>query len=173
MKGFQEAHIVFRRYRDLDWLHKILQCKFPACIIPPIPPKSALGNWYGDESKHIQDRRTGIEKFLYKVTNHRRMCGSDDLASFLKDTDSVFEERKKNTESLVETGGSGSSYSAIAYNTISSYLSKASTTISSYVWSTTSKRKSSFGAMAPAAEEELSRFITQEAYLEMLGDSFG
>ena len=51
MKDATEPYVVYRRYKDVDWLFQILQCKYPACIIPPIPPKAALGNWYGDESE--------------------------------------------------------------------------------------------------------------------------
>jgi hypothetical protein len=78
-----------------------LQCKYPACIIPPIPPKNPLGKWYGDESEHIKERRHGFEKFLMKVTNHRIMCGSDDLDGFLKDIDVTFEDRKRKSEDLL------------------------------------------------------------------------
>ena len=81
-----------------------------------------MGNWYADESKHIQDRRAGIEKFFIKVTNHRRICGSDDLASFLKDTDATFEDRKKSSEDLINSANQ--SYTAIS--TIKNFLSNAS-----------------------------------------------
>lgn len=91
----EEPIIVYRRYKDIDWLYQVLQCQYPACIIPPIPPKSALSHYQSDESKEIQNRKKGIERFLHKVTNHQRICGSQDLKSFLIDTEFEFEERKK------------------------------------------------------------------------------
>lgn len=54
----QEPSIsVYRRYRDFEWVYSMLRLRFPACIIPPIPPKSALGNWYADESEQVQKRK--------------------------------------------------------------------------------------------------------------------
>jgi hypothetical protein len=60
-----------------------------------------LSNYSSDESKEIQNRKKGIERFLKKVTDHRLICGSDDLRSFLTDTDFAFEERKKKLESKI------------------------------------------------------------------------
>ncbi len=55
--GGEPSHNVYRRYKDFEWLSKILKCRFPACIIPPIPPKNALVNWYNDESEQIVKRK--------------------------------------------------------------------------------------------------------------------
>ena len=73
----------------------MLQLRFPACIIPPIPPKNALGNWYADESEQVQTRKVGLERFLSKVMKHRLMCASEDLRGFVSEADHMFEERKR------------------------------------------------------------------------------
>ena len=49
--GEDPISAVYRRYRDFEWIYAILRLRYPACIIPPIPPKNALGNWYSDESE--------------------------------------------------------------------------------------------------------------------------
>jgi hypothetical protein len=55
--GAEPSHNVYRRYKDFEWLSIILKCRFPSCIIPPIPPKNALVNWYNDESEQIVKRK--------------------------------------------------------------------------------------------------------------------
>ena len=86
---------VYRRYRDFEWLHQALRLRFPACVIPPIPPKNALGKWYNDESEQILKRKLGLQRFLRKVSQHRLVCDSDDLKGFLTEADHAFEDRKR------------------------------------------------------------------------------
>ena len=93
---------MYRRYKDFEWLFQILKCRFPACIIPPIPPKNALVNWYNDESEQIVKRKQGLHRFLIKVTKHRLMCDSDDLKGFLTEADHLFEERKRMSKHLID-----------------------------------------------------------------------
>ena len=96
-----EMFSVYRRFRDFEWLYQIIQLKYPACIIPPIPPKNALGNWYADESEQVQTRKAGLERFLSKVMNHRIMCDSEDLKGFLIEADHTFEERKRQSQAFI------------------------------------------------------------------------
>lgn len=51
---------VHRRYSDLEWLIKALQVRYPACVVPPIPPKLPLGFYYKDDSPEILERKEGI-----------------------------------------------------------------------------------------------------------------
>lgn len=76
----------------------MLRLRYPACIIPPIPPKNALGNWYSDESEQVQKRKQGLQRFLEKVAMHRLMCDSEDLKGFLTEADHAFEERKRQSQ---------------------------------------------------------------------------
>jgi hypothetical protein len=55
--GYGPSMTVTRRYRDVEWLYNILSVRYPCCIIPPIPPKAALGNWYQDDSQYIVERK--------------------------------------------------------------------------------------------------------------------
>ena len=93
--GEEPVCAVYRRYRDFEWLYAILRLRFPACIIPPIPPKNALGNWYSDESEQVQKRKQGLQRFLEKASTPRLMCDSEDLRGFLTEADHAFEERKR------------------------------------------------------------------------------
>lgn len=101
MNSQVENFSVYRRFRDFEWIYQILQLKYPACIIPPIPPKNALGNWYADESEQVQTRKAGLERFLSKVMNHRIMCESEDLKGFLIDADHTFEDRKRQSQQFI------------------------------------------------------------------------
>jgi hypothetical protein len=51
---------VHRRYSDLEWLMQALQVRYPACLIPPIPPKLNPLNFAADDSEEIMLRRIGI-----------------------------------------------------------------------------------------------------------------
>ncbi|CDW76629.1 sorting nexin 1 [Stylonychia lemnae] len=172
-----EFFSVYRRFRDFEWLYQILQLKFPACIIPPIPPKNAFGNWYADESEQVQIRKAGLERFLTKVMNHRLMCESDDLKGFLTEADHQFEERKRQSQQFItENSDQQQSYSSMAITTITSAFSKASEKMSGYLWSQNSPkptaRKYSFNGQNPEGQQELDRFLNNEEYLETLRESF-
>mmetsp|Transcript_1787 Transcript_1787/g.1240 ORF Transcript_1787/g.1240 Transcript_1787/m.1240 type:complete len:97 (+) Transcript_1787:246-536(+) len=93
-----------RRYRDFDWLHTVLKCKYLACIVPPIPPKAVTASWVGDESDLLKQRKAGLDRFLQKMIKHRIMCGSEDLRALLTMSDGDFERRKREMkERLPET----------------------------------------------------------------------
>lgn len=107
-----------------------------------------------------------------KVTNHRIICGSEDLDGFLKDIDVAFDDRKRKMEDFLK-GVPSTSYSSLAFKTISSYLSLASEKITGYGWAdSATQRKKSFGALTLVAEEELCRFICFENHLDLLKDCF-
>lgn len=136
----------------------MLKLRFPACIIPPIPPKSALGKWYSDESDEIQKRKQGLQTFLKKVAQHRLMCDSDDLKGFLIEPDHTFEERKKLSQPLIdfEFSDEMETYSSIAMNTISSVISKATEKIGGYVWSSSANTAASQAAGGSSSQTQAS-----------------
>ena len=72
-----------------------------------------------------------------KVSQHRLMCDSEDLRGFLTEADHAFEERKRNSQALIdaEFRDEGQAYTTIAYNTLTSVLSSASEKLGSMVWS--------------------------------------
>lgn len=94
---------VHRRYNDLEWLVKALQVRYPACIIPAIPPKLNLSNYYADDAPEILERKEGIQEFLDFVSKHQLLCGSDDLNSFLTGQDHEFEARKAETNIFINS----------------------------------------------------------------------
>lgn len=55
--GEEPQCAVYRRYRDFEWILAALKLKHPACVIPPLPPKQAFGNWYTDESESMHKRK--------------------------------------------------------------------------------------------------------------------
>ena len=107
-----------------------------------------------------------MERFLFKAINHRIICGSEDLRSFLCDIDFAFDERKRQSENYLTLTGQNQTYTSLVYSTVSSALTIASDKLSNYVWQNSAiKRKTSFGTLTPAADDELNRFIGQETYL--------
>lgn len=82
---------VHRRYSDLEWLIQALQARYPACLIPAIPPKVQGSAYYADDSEVITDRKEGIQLFLDSLIAHKLLCGSEDLNSFLTGQDHEFE----------------------------------------------------------------------------------
>lgn len=56
---------IFRRYSDFDKLREALVNKWPACFIPPLPPKKATGNM---EASFIEERRRYLDSFMNRLT---------------------------------------------------------------------------------------------------------
>lgn len=74
-----------------------LQIYYPTCIIPPIPPKINLSQYYEDESTEINERKEGLQRFLDALLSNKILCGSEDLKSLLTDPADEFNHRKGET----------------------------------------------------------------------------
>lgn len=75
--------------------------EYIACVIPPIPEKLNFQGYYADDSEAINERRSGIQRFLDYMVTHRVMCGSEDLRSFLTAQDHDFETKKAETNLVI------------------------------------------------------------------------
>jgi len=53
IKNEQDDIVVYRRYNDFCWLIEAVLKDYPACIVPPIPPKNPFVAWYNDETESL------------------------------------------------------------------------------------------------------------------------
>ena len=104
---------VHRRYSDLEWLIQALQVEHLSCIIPPIPAKINFQGYYADDSEAISERRSGIQRFLDYCVQHKVICGSEDLRSFLTAQDHEFETRKSDTTAVINSDVLNQTLSAV------------------------------------------------------------
>lgn len=94
--------VVYRRYRDVVWLHDRLCSIFPGVIIPPIPGKKLVGNM---DAEFVEARRAALEDYLNRVTHHPRLAkDSFDLQTFLVSTSDGLAALKYIIESGVSRG---------------------------------------------------------------------
>ncbi|KAJ3119992.1 Vacuolar protein sorting-associated protein 5 [Nowakowskiella sp. JEL0407] len=82
---------VTRRYRDFYELWVAITQNNPGVVIPPVPEKQAVGRF---EDDFLEARRSGLEKFLRKVTRHEILQEDEDLKIFLEE-ESFLERVKK------------------------------------------------------------------------------
>lgn len=68
--AIQDITSVRRRYSDFVWLRKQLVDTFPGMFIPPLPPKSLLGN---KKEKFIEERQRGLQEFMDRLIE-RNQC---------------------------------------------------------------------------------------------------
>jgi len=57
----------------------VLLSRFPACYIPKLPSKKAIGN---KEIQFIKERRYYLERFLRKLAKHQFIIDSDEFTMF-------------------------------------------------------------------------------------------
>ncbi|CDW87092.1 px domain containing protein [Stylonychia lemnae] len=68
-----------RRFSHFFALYEALIIRFPACFIPKIPPKKAIGN---KEISFIKERRYYLERFLRKLSKYDYIIHSDEFQIF-------------------------------------------------------------------------------------------
>lgn len=107
--------MVDRRYSDFIWLVERLEANYPGVIIPPLPPKNALGRF---NESFIESRRIALERFMNKVVKHRKLGKSTDLETFVRAPDKQFEVVKKETSKTVLSKTTTWIGSAISNNTV-------------------------------------------------------
>ena len=57
--------------------------RWPACYVPPIPPKKSVGNM---DAPFIEERRKGLETFALNLASMRHFWYSDEWKIFLRST---------------------------------------------------------------------------------------
>ncbi|EDQ89891.1 uncharacterized protein MONBRDRAFT_18806 [Monosiga brevicollis MX1] len=91
MKGFaQPSFEVQHRYSDFHALYKYLVEKYPGLLVPPPPPKSAVGTGMmkfksqGDEvTPFIEQRQFALERFMQRIAAHPILRSDDVFKTFL------------------------------------------------------------------------------------------
>lgn len=87
---------VLRRYSDFLWLRDILVKEFPNKLVPPMPPKHAVGEGKYDPL-FLEVRRSDLQRFLSRVAKNPKFNSTTWFLTFvevgtsyhrLRDTDS-------------------------------------------------------------------------------------
>ncbi|XP_077513284.1 sorting nexin-4-like isoform X2 [Amblyomma americanum] len=82
-------YIVWRRYRDFEYLHSHLQDTYRFVIIPPLPEKKVQFRWQKLptdtlDPEFVERRRASLETFLRRVAAHRELSADTLLGLFLR-----------------------------------------------------------------------------------------
>jgi hypothetical protein len=78
LKAFKKREMsVSRRFSDFYSLQRNLSAKYPGVIVPPCPPKDAVGTFSvkmgkgeANSSSFIERRQFGLERFLRRLVMH-------------------------------------------------------------------------------------------------------
>ena len=99
------ASSVTRRYSNFVWLFDALSIKYPFRMIPPLPPKRAVGV----DAVFIEQRRMGLARFLNYIANHPVLRDEELVKAFLTVID--LQDYRNQHEIILEEEYSGKSLS--------------------------------------------------------------
>ena len=68
-----------RRYTHFFLLHEVLTQRWPGLYLPRLPPKKAIGRY---ETKFLQQRRYGLERYMRKLGKYDFIINSDEFLVF-------------------------------------------------------------------------------------------
>lgn len=82
-------YIVWRRYRDFEYLHAHLQDTYGCIVIPPLPEKKVQFRWQKLatntlDPEFVERRRASLETFLRRVAQHAELSRDHLLGEFLR-----------------------------------------------------------------------------------------
>lgn len=82
-------YIVWRRYRDFEYLHSHLQDRYCYVVIPPLPEKKVQFRWQKLptdtlDPEFVERRRAGLEMFLKRVARHPELSANRLFGEFLR-----------------------------------------------------------------------------------------
>lgn len=116
LPSFRQPEVtVKRRYNDFFTLFKHLEAQYPGLIVPPPPPKDALGTGLtklkgNTDSSFIERRTHGLSRFMQRIASHPVLHGDPMVRNFLESADkmpkvesSVFASVSAKLGSFVET----------------------------------------------------------------------
>lgn len=83
------AYIVWRRYRDFEYLHSHLQDTYRYVVIPPLPEKKVQFRWQKLptdtlDPEFVERRRASLEMFLRRVASHPELSADRLFGEFLR-----------------------------------------------------------------------------------------
>ena len=73
---------IFRRFSDIEWLHKGLIKQNPGCKILPLPEKSMWCNLNLNNNQELEKRQQSIETYLNYVGNHKYLSRNSYFRQF-------------------------------------------------------------------------------------------
>ncbi|CAG9329909.1 unnamed protein product [Blepharisma stoltei] len=93
---------VERTIDDFIWLRSVLAVSYPACYIPPNPPKYVKSHLQsGDLDENLNKQRVFLQNFISSVVRNQLFRRSIHLQGFLKEADpSEFNQLKKQSNKL-------------------------------------------------------------------------
>jgi len=95
------SEAVTHRYSDFELLRAALARRFPACIVPAIPPrtllKTSISAYFVSDLDFLENRRRGLEEFLNQTLEHRKLRTSPELSEFLSVSDPLYSSLQAST----------------------------------------------------------------------------
>ena len=74
---------IFRRFSDIEWLHKGLIKENPGCKILPLPEKSMWCNLNLNNNQELEKRQQSIETYLNYVGKHKYLSNNSYFIQFI------------------------------------------------------------------------------------------
>lgn len=95
------SEAITHRYSDFELLRAALARRFPACIVPAIPPrtllKTSISAYFVSDSDFLESRRRGLEEFMNQTLEHRKLRTSPELSEFLSVSDPLYSSLQAST----------------------------------------------------------------------------
>ena len=111
---------IFRRFSDIEWLHKGLIKENPGCKILPLPEKSMWCNLNLNNNQELEKRQQSIETYLNYVGNHKYLSRNSYFRQFTDQNYSLSKMKEEdnsytNNESNKPKGIMGKVYGLASY----------------------------------------------------------
>ncbi|KAL0916217.1 hypothetical protein M5K25_013710 [Dendrobium thyrsiflorum] len=84
LSGSPQEFSVRRRFRDVVTLADRIAESYRGFVIPPRPDKSVVESQVMHKQEFVEQRRSALEKYLYKLAEHPVIGKSDELRVFLQ-----------------------------------------------------------------------------------------
>ena len=111
---------IFRRFSDIEWLHKGLIKENPGCKILPLPEKSMWCNLNLNNNQELEKRQQSIETYLNYVGKHKYLSNNSYFIQFISQNYSLSKMKEEdnsytNNESNKPKGIMGKVYGLASY----------------------------------------------------------
>ena len=111
---------IFRRFSDIEWLHKGLIKENPGCKILPLPEKSMWCNLNLNNKQELEKRQQSIETYLNYVGKHQYLFKNSYFLRFISQNYSLSKMKEEdnsytNNESNKPKGIMGKVYGLASY----------------------------------------------------------
>ena len=111
---------IFRRFSDIEWLHKGLIKENPGCKILPLPEKSMWCNLNLNNNQELEKRQQSIETYLNYVGKHQYLPRNPYFVQFISPNYSLSKMKEEdnsyiNNESNKPKGIMGKVYGLASY----------------------------------------------------------